>query len=97
MPSQRQHQEQVGDQRECEGPQHAGGLGWGELEPIDADGHRAAYFASCTDRPTRYTPARCSVSITFTTVSYFTLRSALITTAESPAAEACALRAVLAT
>jgi hypothetical protein len=41
--------------------------------------------ASCTDRPTRCTPARCSVSMVRTTVSYLTLRSALMTTAVEPA------------
>ena len=34
-----------------------------------------------TDSPTRCTPARCSVSITLTTASYLTARSAEITTA----------------
>ena len=33
-----------------------------------------------TDRPTRWTPARCSASITFTTASYLTLLSAEMTT-----------------
>lgn len=37
--------------------------------------------ASLTESPTREMPARCKVSMTLTTTSYFTARSALITTA----------------
>ena len=41
----------------------------------------------CTDKPTRCTPARCRASMTLTTVSYFTVLSAPMTTGTESAPE----------
>src|SRR6185369_8551897 len=50
---------------------------------VKADG--SGYLVDCTASPTRFTPACCNLSMTLTTLSYLTLRSALITTALAPA------------
>jgi hypothetical protein len=87
-PAQRTEQQHVGQHRQRQRAQLRGWLGRGELGPIGAGGVHGGFVvdsgphgASCTDRPTRWMPARCRVSMTLTTVSYFTLRSALMTTA----------------